>query len=187
MGKETFQVEEILEFSNWKYCCGKFSVSLTLPNLTILYQLQRLGKSGSSHKLRIWKNFESGRRGLQLSGYYVGFRLKRQKKAEKGVIHVYHNGVALSPTHCCYGNVKIHSLWIFFTQFTRSKPTVSKYFVLLLQLRQVPYWKSTRLVSQHTLQYIMCLWLQSVPYEFVGKVVLSDPPIQILLHVIFKF
>jgi hypothetical protein len=37
MGKETLQMEEILEFSNWKYCCGKFYNSLTLTNLTVLY------------------------------------------------------------------------------------------------------------------------------------------------------
>jgi hypothetical protein len=71
LGWETLQMEEILEFSNRKYCCGKSYESNTIPNLTILFQLQRLCKLVSSHKLIICKNLESGRTGLQLFGFLL--------------------------------------------------------------------------------------------------------------------
>jgi hypothetical protein len=89
MGKETFQVEEILEFSKWKYCCGKFYVSLILPNLTKLSQLQRLCKLGSKHKLQLCKNFESNCTGLQLFGLLLRYSTEQTEESrERGVIHV---------------------------------------------------------------------------------------------------
>jgi len=89
MGKEKIQMEEILEFSNWKYCCGKSCDSLTLTNLTILSQIQRIVKLGRNHKLRICKNFESGRTGLQLFGLLLRNSTEQTEKSrEKEILYV---------------------------------------------------------------------------------------------------
>ena len=83
------QMVEILEFSNWKYSCGKFYDPFTLTNLTILSKLQRLGKLGSSHKLRICMYLESGRTGIQLFGLLLwNSTEQREESTERGAIHV---------------------------------------------------------------------------------------------------
>jgi hypothetical protein len=43
MGKKTVQVEEIFEFSNWKYCCGKFYDSLIPSYLSTLASTADIG------------------------------------------------------------------------------------------------------------------------------------------------
>jgi len=89
MGKENLQMEEILQYSKWKYCCDKFYVSLTLTNLTILYQMWRRVILGSSHKLRICKNSESGRSGLQLFGVlFWNSTEQAEESREREVIYV---------------------------------------------------------------------------------------------------
>jgi len=89
MGKETLQMEEIPEFSDWKYCCGKFYDSITITNLTIPSQLQRLGTLGSSHKLRICMYLESGRTVIQLFGLLLWNSTEQTEESrERGAIPV---------------------------------------------------------------------------------------------------
>ena len=73
-------------------------------------------------------------------------------------------------------------------KFTLSKPTVSIFCILLLQLLCVSYGNSACLVFQHTLQYVVRLWLSVclLHMNVCDKVFFSNQHIQIMLHVIFN-
>ena len=83
MGKETLQMEEILEFSTWKYCCGKFYDSIINPNLTILSQLKdqvNQVAAISYEYARIWNRRVQA---YSCSGYYFGNRQDKHKRAKE--------------------------------------------------------------------------------------------------------